>query len=155
VFFTNSSLDEPNQTSKGLKKQANNQIERKNHNCPCRKKDDVRKHPWKPKKCRKVVLTLGGEPGIPINITSEIMKHIVKRLKEPQWQLLREYFIKNGLNPQKEGKPGFNETSQNKNIIAAVLCPINDPSSQIPHTAGDFVAMCGTYWGLLQLTEYD
>jgi hypothetical protein len=83
VFFTSSSLNEPGQTSKGLGKQANNQIERKNYDCPCRKKDDVRKHPWKPKECRKVVLALEGEPGISIKITSEIVKHIVKRLKEP------------------------------------------------------------------------
>jgi hypothetical protein len=63
--------------------QANNQTERKNYDCLCRKKDDVRKHPWKSKECRKVVLALGGESGIPTKITSEIMKHIVKRLKEP------------------------------------------------------------------------
>jgi hypothetical protein len=146
VFFTSSSLNEPDQTSKGLGKQGNNQIERKNHNCPCRKKNNARKHPWKPKKCRKVVLALEGESGIFTKVTSEIVEHIVKRLKEPQWQLLREYLIKNGLNPQKGGKPGSNETSQNKNIIAAVLCPINDPSSQIPYIAnyyiaGDFVAI--------------
>jgi hypothetical protein len=109
VFFTNSSLNEPGQTSKSLKKQANNQIKRKNHDCPCRKKDNARKHPWKPKECRKIVLALGDEPGISTKITSEIMEHIVKRLKKPQWQLLREYFIKNGLNSQKEGKSGFNE----------------------------------------------
>jgi hypothetical protein len=129
VFFTNSSLNEPGQTSKGLGKQANNQTERKNHDCPCRKKDDTRKHPWKPKECRKVVLALEGEPGISTKITSEIVKHIIKRLKEPQWQSLREYFIKNGLNSQKGGKPVSNEIFQNKNIIAAVLCPTNDPSS--------------------------
>jgi hypothetical protein len=146
VFFTSSSLNEPDQISKGLGKQANNQTERKNHDCPCRKKDNARKHPWKPKECRKVVLVLGGEPGIPIKITSEIVEHIVKRLKEPQWQSLRKYLIKNSLNPQKGGKPGSNETSQNKNIIAAVLCPTNDPSSQTPHIAnyhiaGDFIAI--------------
>jgi hypothetical protein len=110
VFFTNSSLNKPGQTSKGLGKQANNQTKRKNHNCLCRKKDDVRKHSWKPKECRKVVLALGGEPGISTKVTSEIVEHIVKRLKEPQWQSLREYFIKNGLNFQKGGKPGSNET---------------------------------------------
>jgi hypothetical protein len=110
VFFTNSSSNEPGQTSKSLEKQANNQTERKNHDCLCRKKDNTRKHPWKPKECRKVVLALGGEPGIPTKITSEIMEHIVKRLKESQWQSLREYLIKNGLNPQKGDKPGFNET---------------------------------------------
>jgi hypothetical protein len=92
------------------------------------------------------VLALENEPGIPIKVTFEIVEHIVKRLKEPQWQLLKEYFIKNGLNLQKEGKPGFNETFQNKDIIAAVLCPTDDPSLQTPHIAnyyiaGDFVAM--------------
>jgi hypothetical protein len=75
------------------------------------------------------VLALGGKPGIPTKVTSEIMKHIVKRLKEPQWQSLKEYLVKNGLNPQKGDKPGSNKISQNKNIIAAVLCPTNDPSS--------------------------
>jgi hypothetical protein len=45
------------------------------------------------------------------------------------------------LNSQKGNKPDSNETSQNKNIIAAVLCPTNDPSSQIPYIAGDFVAI--------------
>jgi hypothetical protein len=84
VFFTNSSLNELGQTSKGLEKQANNQTERKNHDCFCWKKDDVRKHPWKPKEYRKIVLALGGEPGIPTKITSEIIKHIIKRLKKPQ-----------------------------------------------------------------------
>jgi hypothetical protein len=74
------------------------------------------------------VLALGGEPGIPTKVTSEIVEHIVKRLKKPQWLLLRKYFHKNGLNSQKEFKPGFNEIFQNKDIIAAVLCPINDPS---------------------------
>jgi hypothetical protein len=128
VFFTSSSSNEPGQTSKGLGKQANNQTERKNHDCPCRKKDDARKHPWKPKECRKVVLALGDKPGIPTKITSEIVEHIVKRLKKPQWQLLRKYFNKNGLNPQKGDKPGSNEIFQNKDIIAAVLCPIDDPS---------------------------
>jgi hypothetical protein len=141
VFFTSSSSNKPDQTSKGLGKQANNQIERKNHDCPCRKKDDARKHPWKPKKYRKVVLALGDEPGIPTKVTSEIVEHIVKRLKEPQWQLLKKYLIKNGLNSQKENKPGSNEISQNKNIIAAVLCFTNDPSSQIPYIAGDFIAI--------------
>jgi hypothetical protein len=92
------------------------------------------------------VLALEDEPGIPTKVTFEIVKHIIKRLKEPQWQSLREYFIKNGLNPQKGGKPGSNKTSQNKNIIAAVLCPTDDPSSQTPyianyHITGDFVAM--------------
>jgi hypothetical protein len=99
VFFTNSSLNEPGQIFKSLEKQANNQTKRKNHNYPCQKKDNARKHPWKPKECRKVVLALGGEPGIPTKVTFEIMEHIVKRLKEPQWQSLREYLIKNGLNP--------------------------------------------------------
>jgi hypothetical protein len=84
VFFTSSSLSEPGQIFKNLEKQANNQTKRKNHNCPCRKKDNVRKHPWKPKKCQKVVLALEDEPGIPTKITSEIVKHIIKRLKEPQ-----------------------------------------------------------------------
>jgi hypothetical protein len=74
------------------------------------------------------MLALGDKPGILTKVTSEIVEHIVKRLKEPQWQSLKEYFIKNSLNSQKEGKPGFNETSQNKDIIAAVLCLINDPS---------------------------
>jgi hypothetical protein len=128
VFFTSSSLNEPGQISKNLEKQANNQTERKNHNCLCRKKDDARKHLWKPKECRKVVLALKNEPGIFTKVTSEIMEYIVKRLKEPQWQLLKKYFIKNGLNSQKGGKSGFNEISQNKDIIAAVLCLINDPS---------------------------
>jgi hypothetical protein len=84
VFFTNSSLSEPGQTSKSLENPANNQIERKNHDCLCRKKDDARKHPWKPKKCRKVVLALEDEPGIPTKVTSEIVEHIIKRLKKPQ-----------------------------------------------------------------------
>jgi hypothetical protein len=84
VFFTSSSSGEPGQTSKSLGKRANNQTERKNHDCPCRKKDDIRKHPWKPKECRKVVLALGGEPGISTKITSEIMEHIIKRLRKPQ-----------------------------------------------------------------------
>jgi hypothetical protein len=87
------------------------------------------------------VLALEGEPGISTKVTSEIVEHIVKRLKEPQWQLLKEYLIKNGLNPQKGGKPNSNEIFQNKDIIAAVLCPINDSSLQIPHIAGDFVIM--------------
>jgi hypothetical protein len=84
VFFTSSSLGEPDQTFKGLEKQANNQTKRKNHDCLCRKKDNARKHPWKPKECRKIVLALVGKPGISTKVTSEIMKHIVKRLKEPQ-----------------------------------------------------------------------
>jgi hypothetical protein len=84
VFFTSSSLGEFDQISKGLGKQANNQTERKNHDCPCRKKDDVRKHPWKPKEYRKVVLALGGEPGIPTKVTSEIIEHIINRLKKQQ-----------------------------------------------------------------------
>jgi hypothetical protein len=84
VFFTSSSLSELGQTSKGLGKQANNQIKRKNHDCLCRKKDDVRKHPWKPKECRKIVLALKDEPGIPTKVTSEIVEHIIKRLKKPQ-----------------------------------------------------------------------
>jgi hypothetical protein len=83
VFFTSSSLGELGQTSKGLGKQANNQTKRKNHDCPCRKKDNARKHPWKPKECRKVVLALENEPGKSTKITSEIVKHIIKRLKEP------------------------------------------------------------------------
>jgi hypothetical protein len=146
IFFTNSSSNEPGQTSKGLEKQVNNQTKRKNHDCPCRKKNNIRKHPWKPKEYRKIVLALGDEPGIPTKITSETVEHIIKRLKEPQWQSLRKYLIKNGLNPQKGGKPGFNETFQNKDIIAAVLCPTNDPNLQIPyianyHISGDFIAM--------------
>jgi hypothetical protein len=83
VFFTNSSSGEPDQTSKGLGKQANNQTKRKNHDCICRKKDNARKHPWKPKECRKIVLALEGELGIPTKVTSEIVEHIIKRLKKP------------------------------------------------------------------------
>jgi hypothetical protein len=50
------------------------------------------------------------------------------------------------LNSQKRGKPGSNEFYQNKDTIAAVLCPINNPSLQTPYIAnyyisGDFVAM--------------
>jgi hypothetical protein len=83
------------------------------------------------------MLALGGESDIPTKVTSEIIEHIVKRLKEPQWQSLREYLVKKGLNP--------NETPH-KDMIAAVPNPTDVPSSQIPHIAnyyilGDFVAV--------------
>jgi hypothetical protein len=77
-------------------------------------------------------------PGNPMRDTDSYITH--------RQSSLRVRYHQFNINPQKGGKPGSNETFQNKDIIAAVLCPIDDPSLQTPyianyHIAGDFVVM--------------